>query len=209
VLCFFPFLLSHDLLSSGSRACHPLSGSHIDFSFHSGSTFHKYIPNACGAMDKQKKREQHPSVSYRLVFASRKPMSCSLNGISPYKNKKPVISQPCGTVILLAFIQTKQSVQCRYLLLPKRQRTNNIYKKMIAYLDLFVKGAAPRNYGSPPDVRHRFSVVLSPMTLDVHQAEDNPWYLQHRNERLSVFSWVFSVIPWNVLSLPVDISGLD
>jgi hypothetical protein len=135
----FPFLLSHDLLSSGSRACRPLSGSHIDFSFHSGSTFHKYIPNACGAMDKQKKREQHPSVSYRLVFASRKPMSFSLNGISPYKNKKPVSSQPCGTVILLTFIQTKQSVQCRYLLLPKRQRTNNIYKKMIAYWGEFVK----------------------------------------------------------------------
>ena len=150
MLCLFSFLLSHDLLSSGSRACRPLSGSHIDFSFHSGSTFHKYIPNACGAMDKQKKREQHPSVSYRLVFASRKPMSFSLNGISPYKSKKPVISQPCGTVILLTFIQTKQSVQCRYLLLPKRQRTNNIYKKMIAYWGEFVKGAASRNYGSPP-----------------------------------------------------------
>ena len=94
----------------------------------------------------KKKREQHPSVSYRLVFASRKPMSFSLNGISPYKNKKPVSSQPCGTVILLTFIQTKQSVQCRYLLFPKRQRTNNIYKKMIAYWGGFVKvpaGAMP------------------------------------------------------------------
>ena len=94
----------------------------------------------------KKKREQHPSVSYRLVFASRKPMSFSLNGISPYKNKKPVSSQPCGTVILLTFLQTKQSVQCRYLLLPKRQRTNNIYKKMIAYCRVFVKipaGAMP------------------------------------------------------------------
>ena len=135
----FPFLLSHDLLSSGSRACRPFPGSHIDFSFHSGSTFHKYIPNACDAMDKQKKREQHPAVSYRLVFASRKPMSFSLNGISPYKNKKPVISQPSGIVILLTFIQTKQSVQCRYLLLPKRQRTNNIYEAMIAHRDMFVK----------------------------------------------------------------------